>query len=184
MECSHWTLKRHLSFTLWSSHNHLSELMSDMGIVFSISWQRWWVEYYTYFLFAAKVCSTNWFTLKPLRLTLVQKLFDRVTAAWRKEGWRNDLLNRQLVHIHRPDWKNLYLWASAAKEPRALNESILSKHSQGKWRLNPICHSSAGPYTRHTAIKAQMEEGLPAGDSSAACISYFQCLCTSCCIHM
>lgn len=57
-----------------------------------------------------------------------------------------------------------YLWTSAAKEPQALNKSLLSIHSQDKWKWNPICHSYAGPYTGYTAMKASMEEGLHAED--------------------
>lgn len=51
------------------SHPHLSELMTGMGIVFSMSWQRWWVKYYPYMCSHACWCM------------LVKKRFEHVTAA-------------------------------------------------------------------------------------------------------
>lgn len=112
-------------------------------------------------------------TLNPLCHTLVANL------------WRSLKEWPQLVHIHRPDWKKKkYLSLLTSKNLQALNKSILRKHSQGKWRLNQICHSSAGRYTGRTGIRASTDEGLPAGESSTASFSYFQCLSTSCCSRM
>lgn len=177
MECSQWTqeiLAAIFSFALTSSNNHQSELMSDMGILFSISWQRrWWVEYYTSFLCTPAVCTTNMFTLKPLcvkKRTGESSMKVRGMTSWPQGNWFTSAgFRRCKKQTSISTSEHLLL-----KNPRHFNKSLLSKHSQDKWRLNPIRHSSAWTlYRMYTAIKPSMDVGLPAGESSTACFSYF-----------
>lgn len=138
------------------------------------------------FYFLATLVGGVWFlfplcshSLNPLCLMQVQNLSERPKVPWRSKDWPPD-------HKATGSYLHTLLEKMQVKgKKRALNKSILSRRSEGKWSLNQNCHSSAGPHTRCIAITPRMKDVLPAGDSSTGSASHISNVCKyiSCCIH-